>query len=97
MRLLIGVTVAALVLSGCELMEPKKIDYKSAGRVPSLEVPPDLTAPSRDERYAVPDINPRSRTTTYALAKETGGSPQVLGRRPVRRCPAINTSLAEAT
>jgi len=56
MRLLItAVTLAALALSGCELLETKKIDYKSAGKAPTLEVPPDLTAPTGDNRYTVPD------------------------------------------
>ena len=49
-------------LSGCSsvnsLLESKKIDYKSASsnKLPPLEIPPDLTAPSRDERYTVPDV-----------------------------------------
>ena len=51
--------------SGNILPDSKKIEYKSAGKLPTLEVPPDLTQPTRDERYAVPDINPRS-TATYS-------------------------------
>ena len=35
-------------------METDKIDYKSAGKGVSLEVPPDLTQLSRDSRYVVP-------------------------------------------
>ncbi|WP_096698906.1 outer membrane protein assembly factor BamC [Polaromonas sp. AER18D-145] len=50
--------VAALLLSGCsslsESMQGDKVDYKSAGKAPSLEVPPDLTQLSRDTRYLVP-------------------------------------------
>ena len=48
-----AVLVAAL-LSGCESMTfdmGKKIDYKSAGSAPSLEIPPDLTTPNYDDRY----------------------------------------------
>ncbi len=44
----------ALFASGCSVLEPDRIDYKSAGKGPSLEVPPDLTAISRDTRYVVP-------------------------------------------
>ncbi len=44
-------------LGGCESMSVsqmgKRIDYKSAGSGPSLELPPDLTAPQYDDRYAV--------------------------------------------
>jgi outer membrane protein assembly factor BamC len=46
-------------LAGCSgsiLPESKKIEYKSAGKLPPLEVPPDLTQQSRDERYTVPDV-----------------------------------------
>jgi outer membrane protein assembly factor BamC len=44
----------ALALAGCTIMEGEKIDYKSAGKAPSLEVPPDLTQLSRETRYNVP-------------------------------------------
>lgn len=45
---------ASLTLAGCSVLESGKIDYKSAGKGPSLEVPPDLTQLSRDTRYVVP-------------------------------------------
>lgn len=56
--------------------ESKKIEYKSAGKLPTLEVPPDLTQPSRDERYAVPDISTRSTATfsEYAGERKTGNT-----------------------
>ena len=41
-------------LAACSVMQGDKIDYKSAGKAPTLEVPPDLTQLSRDNRYAVP-------------------------------------------
>jgi outer membrane protein assembly factor BamC len=41
-------------LAACSAFEGEKIDYKSAGRGVSLEVPPDLTQLSRDSRYVVP-------------------------------------------
>lgn len=40
------------LLAGCgagKLFESKKVDYKSAGTVPALEIPPDLTTPSPEE------------------------------------------------
>ena len=46
-----------LITSLCGLLgfsNPDKIDYKSAGKAPTLEVPPDLTQLSRDNRYALP-------------------------------------------
>lgn len=62
--LLSSLVLSTLTLTGCSgsLIESKKIDYKSAGRLPSLEIPPDLTTPSRDERYAIPEGNKGSET-----------------------------------
>src|SRR5512145_3124987 len=61
------VLVAAVaVLGGCGSfgeMFDSKIDYKTAAKLPPLEVPPDLTAPQRDSRYAVPESGtPQSAT-----------------------------------
>ncbi|MES2771314.1 MAG: outer membrane protein assembly factor BamC [Pseudomonadota bacterium] len=46
-----------LTLFGCSgaFIESKKVDYKSATTVASLETPPDLTAPTQDDRFSVPD------------------------------------------
>jgi outer membrane protein assembly factor BamC len=49
---------AALALSGCsslgDALQGDKVDYKSATKGTSLDVPPDLTQLSRDTRYVVP-------------------------------------------
>ncbi len=47
-----------LALAACGMTSGPGIDYKSAGKVPSLDVPPDLTRPGRDDRYNVPDGGP---------------------------------------
>jgi outer membrane protein assembly factor BamC len=54
-------------------IESKKIDYKSAGKVQPLEVPPDLTRPTADDRYSVPDINPRGTATYSEYSRERTG------------------------
>ena len=51
-RLALIATVAAL--AACSALESDKIDYKSAGKAPGLEVPPDLTQLSTENRYLVP-------------------------------------------
>lgn len=48
------VTLAALIASGCSMLQEDKIDYKTAQRGNTLDVPPDLTQLSRDSRYNVP-------------------------------------------
>ena len=50
----LGLIGLALALGACSVFEGDKIDYKSAGKAPSLEVPPDLTQLSRDNRYTIP-------------------------------------------
>lgn len=80
-RLLLSLLVMQLAACSTDaLFETKKIEYKEAGKkkLPSLEVPPDLTQPSRDERYVVPDIAGGGGTATYsAYANERGN-----GARP---------------
>ncbi|MBL8484116.1 MAG: outer membrane protein assembly factor BamC, partial [Rhodocyclaceae bacterium] len=67
----------AVLAAGCgtsSLFESRKIDYKSASKqVPPLEIPPDLTAPTRDDRFSVPDVNPRSTATFSAYNAERAG------------------------
>lgn len=48
---LLGLTIA---LSACSVLDSDKIDYKSASKGQTLEVPPDLKQLSRDSRYALP-------------------------------------------
>lgn len=76
-RLTLGCTVITLaLLAGCSgsiLPESKKIEYKSAGKLPPLEIPPDLTQPSRDERYAVPDVNTRGSATFSSYSADRSG------------------------
>jgi outer membrane protein assembly factor BamC len=72
----VALAVAALV-TGCGLGEMltggKTVEYKSAGKLPPLEVPPDLTRPGRDDRYAVPDVSPTGTATFSAYNAERGG------------------------
>lgn len=51
-RTAIMLSMAAL-LSACSVLQEDKIDYKSAAKAPTLEVPPDLTQLRRDSRFAI--------------------------------------------
>ena len=65
----VAVFLAVGLLAGCSgniMPESKKIEYKSAGKLPPLEIPPDLTQQSRDERYTVPDVSTSKGTATYS-------------------------------
>lgn len=77
-KLVIPLTILAF-LGGCgsmSMLEGKKIDYKSAGKVPPLEVPPDLTAPAADSKYVVPDVSPQGSATFSAYSSERGSQSQ---------------------
>ncbi|MEQ1774694.1 MAG: outer membrane protein assembly factor BamC [Burkholderiales bacterium] len=70
---------AGVLLAACSSIEipTKKIDYKSSGKLPPLEIPPDLTRPSADDRFTVPDINPKGTATASDYYKDRAGRPQV--------------------
>lgn len=71
MRLLPLFLFVSLAVSGCSI-ESKKIDYKSAEKLPTLEIPPDLTAPTGDNRYAIPDAQGGTATlSTYSQERKT--------------------------
>jgi len=53
--------------------ETKTIDYKSAGKLPPLEIPPDLIQPAIDERYAIPEASSSGSTTFSSYSNERGG------------------------
>ncbi|HZV54509.1 MAG TPA: outer membrane protein assembly factor BamC [Rhodocyclaceae bacterium] len=72
---LLMASVVLALLAGCSgsVLESKKIEYKSAGKLPPLEIPPDLTQPTRDDRYAVPDVSPKGSATYSAYAGDRAG------------------------
>ena len=49
-----GLLAVAAALSACSVLQEDKVDYKSASKGVTLEVPPDLTQLSRDSRYTAP-------------------------------------------
>jgi outer membrane protein assembly factor BamC len=66
---------AAALIGACSSLNleipSKKVEYKSAGKLPTLEVPPDLVQPSADDRYVVPNAAKGTATySTYALDRE---------------------------
>jgi outer membrane protein assembly factor BamC len=68
-----GLLALATALSACSVMEGEKIDYKSAGKGVSLEVPPDLTQLSRESRYVVP--GGAVTASSYQVGQSVAGVP----------------------
>lgn len=66
-----GIVLASLISCSSIGLGSKRVDYRSgAAQVPSLEVPPDLTAPGSDEHYRVPQGNGESVATFSDYSKE---------------------------
>lgn len=67
--------------------EASRIDYRSSSKLPSLEVPPDLTKPRADNRFTIPERAGSDRTwssfernrTTPSAQGATQVLPQVAG------------------
>lgn len=63
----------SLLATGCSTLEGERIDYKSSGKGPSLEVPPDLSTLSRDTAYVVPGS--AVTASGYSTGKVAPGTP----------------------
>lgn len=91
------VVLLALLLAACSgsLLEPKRIEYKTASssNVPTLEVPPDLTSPTRDDRYAVPDSAGKGTATYSAYNAER--SPLGRAQQKSEVLPEVDTAHIE--
>jgi outer membrane protein assembly factor BamC len=70
---LIAIAAAAL-FSGCTVLQEDKIDYKSAQRGSTLEVPPDLTQLNRDNRFSVPGATVTASGFEAGQPAQPGGS-----------------------
>ncbi len=85
-----GVVLGAMAasLAGCgminSVVEADKLDYKGEGakKVQSLEVPPDLTQLSKDNRYALPDTN-KGVATASDYNQARSGAPTAAAAAPV--------------
>jgi outer membrane protein assembly factor BamC len=75
--LALALFLSSLVLSGCSTINDtlvgEKIDYKSgATKGPSLDIPPDLSQLTRDNRYAVPGVAVTANTFQSDKASRAG-------------------------
>ena len=95
-------TVAALLgmlaLGACSTMQElvdgqgKKVDYKSAGQLPSLDIPPDLTVPTRDNRYVVPEVKGGTTLSSYQADRKAQPQPGSTGVLPTVETMRIERS-----
>ncbi|MBC7489259.1 MAG: outer membrane protein assembly factor BamC [Glaciimonas sp.] len=75
-------TLALTTLTGCSslssMLEPDRIDYKSADKIktPKLDIPPDLTQLQLKNRYAIPDLN-QGKATASKFNLQQGVKPVI--------------------
>lgn len=93
--LLTSLLVVLMGLAGCSsvnnLLEGDKVNYKSAGKAPSLDVPPDLTQLQRDNRYALPGAD-RGTATASGFSAEQSARP-ANSTQPAAVAPATSQDM----
>lgn len=75
-----SVLLASLLLVGCGLLDSKKADYRSVQRSKPLDVPPELSAPAKDDRYTVSEAG--SKGTTFSSYSAERSAVKTLGVEP---------------
>jgi len=66
--------VPLLAVTGCGIFKTDQQLKAERAREKPLEMPPDLTAPAADQRYALPD--PKASTSYSQFSRERTGAPQ---------------------
>ncbi len=89
LKIILGASLGAMLLGGCsiktsELLPDKRADYKKATSIPTLEVPPDLSATNLDDSLAVPNVGSASyadyqQQRAAASPAASGVLPQAVG------------------
>lgn len=77
----------AALLSGCSALEEDKVNYKSAVKAPTLEVPPDLTQLRKESRFAIESTSATASGFQSAGARvvDTGTAANALGNAKIER------------
>jgi outer membrane protein assembly factor BamC len=91
----IALTAAVVTLAaGCSGWGNKSTDYKGMQVRPAqpLEVPPELTSPTMEDRYAIPD--PRTQTT-YSAYSQKGGTSAPAGATTTTVLPKVEGARVE--
>ena len=91
---------ATLAAPGCTFLneqfaDANRIDYKSAGKAPPLDIPPDLTQIRGDERFAIPE---RGDRTASGFERQRAAGSAAAGASPAgstRVLPAVEGARIE--
>lgn len=104
-RLLSSLVAVAVVagVTGCssvsDMLEPEKIDYKSASKASKntkLDVPPDLSAPKGDSRYSVANPSGTATASAYSAQKAATAATAPAAASTSAAAPVAEGSVAPA-
>lgn len=75
------VLALTLMLSACSALQEDKINYQSAAKAPTLEIPPDLTQLRKDSRFAIESTSATATGFQSAGSRvvDTGTAANVVG------------------
>lgn len=82
-----SILLASLLLTGCGLLDSKKADYQSVKRSRPLDIPPELSAPAKDDRYTVSEASSKG-TTFSSYNAERSAAKSVGDDRAAKALPA---------
>lgn len=94
---LVAVAVSLSMLSGCSAISSitGKSDYRSGGvKLAPLEIPPDLTSPTADDRFLIPDGG--TKGTTFSAYSRERAAGQAQGNAPTATGSALLPKLDNA-
>lgn len=83
-----SILLASLLLTGCGLLDSKKADYQSVKRSKPLDIPPELSAPAKDDRYTVSEASSKG-TTFSSYNAERSAAKSVGNDAVVTPAPAV--------
>ena len=92
------VLALSLLLGACSVLKEDKVDYKSAVKAPSLEIPPDLTQLRRESRFALESTSASASGFRNAstLVGDAGTAANTLGKVRMERNFALDKAEVEA-
>lgn len=82
-----SILLASLLLAGCGLLDSKKADYQSVKRSRPLDIPPELSAPAKDDRYTVSEAS--SKGTTFSSYNAERSASKAVGSDAVEKAAPV--------
>src|SRR5215204_5650390 len=72
-----ALSVAMLLMAGCSMFRSDNYKTTQVKAAQPLEVPPELTSPTMDDRYSIPDPKQSTSFSTYSQRPANTGTPAV--------------------